>query len=113
MSKRTNTTIQNNRDIGGKDRKGSFLDLTISMKNIITGSFALLAVIVPLSYRFGRWMQQIEDNLEISKKEQELNQMRTELTLEYNSKMIEVQRRNAVLETKLELLDRKEASYEQ
>lgn len=87
----------------------SFLDMTIPIKYIITGGFALSLAIFPLIYSFGKWMQKTEDHLMLTKKEQELNALRSQLTIDFNEKLIDLQRKNASLETKLEFYERKEA----
>lgn len=95
-------TSQNN------NQEQSILDMTIPLKFILSGGFALSVVILPLTYNFGKWMQKTEDHLMLTKKEQELNAQRTQLTIDFNQKLIEIERKNASLETKIEMYERKE-----
>lgn len=93
-------------------RELSFLEMTIQLKYILSGGFALSLVLFPLAYNLGKWMQKTEDHLMLTKKEQELNALRTQLTIEFNDRLIELQRKNASLETKVEMYERKEAENE-
>lgn len=86
----------------------SILEMTIPLKYVLSGGFALLVVILPFTYNFGQWIQKTEDHLLLTKKDQELNEQRTQLTIEFNAKMIDIQRKNAILETKIEMYERKE-----
>ena len=53
-------------------------------------------------------MQRIDDKFEFHQKREELNEMRTQLTLEFNDKVTKLERENSRLETILEVYQGKE-----
>lgn len=91
-------------------KKTMFLEQVVSLKIVLGWGAALLAFLLPLSYGLGRWMQITEDRFEFHQKQVELNETRTQLTLEYNEKVTKLERENTRLETLLEICQGKEVS---
>ena len=85
-----------------------FLEQVITMKNAVGWCAAILVTLLPISYGVGGWKQRIDDKFELHQKQTELNEARTQLTLEFNEKLIKLERENARLESLLEVYKGKE-----
>lgn len=92
----------------GGTSKTLFLEQVISLKYVLGWGAPILVTLMSLSYGLGRWMQKIDDKFEVHQKQTELNETRTQLTLDYNEKMTTLERENARLETLLEVCQGKE-----
>lgn len=91
-------------------KKTMFLEQVVSLKYVLGWGGAVLITVLPVSYGLGRWMQKTEDKFELHQKQVELNDTRTQLTLEFNEKVTNLERENAKLETLLEVCQGKEVN---
>lgn len=91
-----------------ENMKIMFLDQVVSLKYVFGWGAAILVTLMPLSYGLGRWMQRIDDKFVFHQKQEELNEMRTQLSLEFNDKVTKLERENSRLETLLEACQEKE-----
>lgn len=94
----------------GEGKKTLFLEQVVSLKYVLGWGGAILMAFLPLSYGLGRWMQKTDDKFELHQKQVELNETRTQLTLEFNEKVTNLERENAKLETLLEVCQGKEVN---
>lgn len=94
--------------LDNKNKKLMFLDQVLSLKHVIGWGGAILMFVLPISYGLGRWMQRTDDKFEFHQKQVELNETRTQLTLEFNEKITKLERENTRLETLLEICQGKE-----
>ena len=93
----------------GEDiKKTMFLDQVVPLKIVIGWGAAILVPLMSVSYGLGRWMQRIDDKFEVHQKQTELNETRTQLTLEFNDKITKLEKENTRLETLFELYKEKE-----
>ncbi len=92
--------------------RGKFLDQVISLKHILEWGGAISVVLLPLSYNIGKWVQKTDDKMEFYQKQLELNEARTQLTVEFNEKVTKLERENSKLETLLEICQGKEVKYD-
>lgn len=91
-------------------KKMMFLEQLVSLRIVLGWGAAILAFLLPLSYGLGRWMQRIDDKFEVHQKQTELNETRTQLTLEFNEKVSKLEKENTRLETLLEVYKGKEVN---
>lgn len=110
-----NTIISNKKkdhsnNLDKRNIKLMFLDQVVSLKYVLAWGGAILMALMPLSYSIGRWMQKTEDKFEIHQKQIELNETRTQLTLEFNEKVTKLEKENTRLETLLEVYQGKEVN---
>lgn len=94
----------------GNIKKTMFLEQVVSLKIVLGWGAAILVALMPLSYSLGRWMQRIDDKYEVHQKQTELNETRTQLTLEFNEKISKLEKENTKLETLLEVYKGKEVN---
>lgn len=91
-------------------KKTMLLDQVIPLKYVLGWGAGLLVTLMPISYHLGKWMQKIDDKFEVHQKQTELNETRTQLTLEYNDKITKLEKENTRLETLLEVYKGKEVN---
>ena len=103
-NKKKGSSFQSEGDI----KKTMFLEQVVSLKYVLGWGAAILVSLMPASYGLGRWMQKIDDKLEVHQKQTELNETRTRLTLEFNDKITKLEKENTRLETLLEIYKGKE-----
>lgn len=91
-------------------KKTMFLDQVVPMKYVLGWGVPFLMTLVSISYGLGSWMQRIDDRFEVHQKQAELNETRTQLTLEFNEKITKLEKENTRLETLLEVCKGKEVN---
>lgn len=89
-------------------KKTMLLDQVIPLKYVLGWGAAILMALSTLCYHLGKWMQNIDDKFEVHQKQTELNETRTQLTLEFNEKLTKLEKENSRLETLLEVYNGKE-----
>ena len=89
-------------------KKAMFLDQLVPLKYVLGWGAAILVTLMPISYGLGKWMQKIDDKFVVNQKQTELNETRTQLTLEFNEKVTTLEKENTRLETLLEVYKGKE-----
>ena len=92
------------------NKKMMFLEQVVPLKYVLGWGAAILVTLMPASYGLGRWMQRIDDKFEVHQKQTELNETRTQLTLEFNEKVSKLEKENTRLETLLEVYKGKEVN---
>lgn len=89
-------------------KKVMFLEQVLPMKYILGGGTTILAAILPIAYNVGKWVQRTDDKFELHQKQVELNEARTQLTLDFNERITKLEKENTRLETLLEIYQGKE-----
>ena len=89
-------------------KKAMFLEQVMPLTYVLGWGGPILFTIIAVSYGLGRWMQQIDDKFEVHQKQTELNETRTQLTLEFNDKITKLEKENTRLETLIEVYKGKE-----
>lgn len=84
-------------------KKTMLLDQVIPLKYVLGWGAGILMALSTVSYHLGKWMQSIDDKFEVHQKQAELNETRTQLTLEYNDKITKLEKENTRLETLLDV----------
>ena len=92
----------------GDVKKTMLLDQLIPLRYVLGWGAGLLVTLSTLTYHLGKWIQSIDDKFEVHQKQTELNETRTQLTLEFNEKVTKLEKENSRLETLLEVYKGKE-----